>query len=159
MRKITDVINFSEMYPFCFMASSDNHQARVRPMTLLEANESGFYFHTFDSKGLFTQLLNNRNIEVCFNDFQQNGGNVLRITDKIEFIRKRGLLTKLLRKDPILKYIGITEDSPDLVLFRIKKGNAFFWNMDNLIEKVENIPFDFPQKEELDERYETNQPY
>lgn len=155
MRSLTDVINFAKIHPFCYMATMDKMQPRVRPMTLLDVDKGGFYFQTFDSKNMLKQLVENRNVEICFHEFKDDdGGNILRISEEVEFIRNKNLLVKLLKRDPILNYLGYSENSPGFVLFRIVKGNAHFWNMDNFYEKEEMISFEFKQNVEKDERYE-----
>ena len=153
MKILKNVFCFAKEHPYCYFATSDNGQPRVRPMTLLEVNETGFYFQTFDSKNIFKQLFSNNRIEICFHERRDDGGIVLRIAGEVEFIRNEKLLVELLKRDPILKYLGFTEKSPEFVLFRIKKGSAYFWTMDNLLEKVEMIEFDFKEEVELDRRF------
>jgi uncharacterized pyridoxamine 5'-phosphate oxidase family protein len=71
----------------------------------------------------------------------------MRVTGDIEFVNDLELKAKLLRERPFFKALGINKpDDPLFVLFRLKKGEAFFWTMaDNMKESsIQRVRFDCP---------------
>ncbi len=66
-------------------------------------------------------------------------GTLLRIGGEVEFLNDSELKAKVLEDRLFLKKIGLTADSPDLILFRISHGHAHFWTMENNIKPKEFI--------------------
>ena len=87
------------------------------------------------------QLRENPKTEICF---LKHGGNVaetLRITGVVEFIENIDLKKKAIIERPFLKLMGLDFDSPGLIIFKISKGQATFWNMANNLKPKEYIEF------------------
>ncbi|MCX6282864.1 MAG: pyridoxamine 5'-phosphate oxidase, partial [Bacteroidetes bacterium] len=51
------------------------------------------------------------------------------ISGAAEFVNDPELKKKVICDRPFLKSFGLDYDSPQLVIFRISKGKAHFWNM------------------------------
>lgn len=56
-----DCINFAKENPFCFLATMDGDQPRVRTILMVIADETGFYFETFPNKDMSMQMHTNPN--------------------------------------------------------------------------------------------------
>ncbi len=141
-----DCVQFANKCGITFIATIDGHLPRVRPLALQFADERGFYFQTEPVKSFYRQLQANKNVELCFYDTESEGlGKVMRVSGEIEFVEDLGLKTKLIEERPFFKVLGIEKpDDPLFALFRVYKGEAFFWTMaDNMKESdIERISFD-----------------
>lgn len=130
-----DCIRFiTESQATCTLCTNDGGQPRGRGMVPLWVKEDGIYFTTASSKNLYSQLLANSNVELCFVTLQPIKH--LRITGCVEFIEDIVLKTNALDERPFLKALGInTADDPNFILFRVGNGEAHFWTWeDNLKE-------------------------
>jgi len=114
-------------------------------MGLYHVDDTGFYFNTQSVKALAKQLEKNRKVEVCFyaSGTGQDIGRVMRVTGEVEFLDDIGLRTRLLEDRPFLKEFIKGPEDPLLVVFRISKGEAYFWTMaDSMKEsEIERIKF------------------
>ena len=141
-----DCVQFAKKCGTTFIATIDGNRPRVRPLALQFADESGFYFQTEPVKSFYKQILANKYVELCFYSTEGGGlGKVMRISGEIEFVDDLELKGKLLEERPFLKSLGIHKpDDPLFVLFRVKKGEAFFWTMaDNMKESgIEKLKFE-----------------
>jgi len=141
-----DCIQFANNCRTVFVATMDGNKPRVRPLALQFADERGFYFQTEPVKNLYKQMKVNKNVELCFYNSEGGGlGRVMRVNGEIEFVNDLELKAKLIKERPFFKAIGILKpDDPLFVLFRVKKGEAFFWTMaDNMKEsEIEKIRID-----------------
>jgi pyridoxamine 5'-phosphate oxidase len=144
-------MNFQECIAFaneghrCFLATAEGDQPRVRALGLWFADEKGFYYQTETVKAVYTQLTNNGKVEACFYAPDPAGiGKQMRVTGEIEFLDDIALKRKVLEERPFLKAFGIEKpEDPQLVVFRIHKGEAFFWTMANNMKEseIERIKF------------------
>lgn len=136
-----DFINFANENPICFLATAEGDQPRVRALGFWYADETGFYFQTGAAKDLFRQLQSNPKTEVCF--FRQGplAGAVLRVSGSVEFLDDIQLKKKVMKERPFLKDLGLSANSPELVVFRISHGEAHFWGMDTNLKPKEIIRF------------------
>jgi pyridoxamine 5'-phosphate oxidase len=145
-------MNFQECVEFAnqcrtvYIATLDGNQPRVRPMALQFADERGFYFQTEPVKRFHQQMKANQKVELCFHNTQGGGlGKVMRVTGEMEFVNDLELKSKLLQERPFFKAIGIkSPDDPLFALFRVAKGEAFFWTMANNMKEgeIERFKFD-----------------
>ena len=142
-----DCIKFANENALCYFATIEAGQPRVRPLGLWFADEKGFHFQTHAEKVLNHQLKENKKVEACFYNPKMGGGigTVLRVTGEIEFIDDLEYKKRVFQDRPhIVKSYGLeTADDPRLVVFRIFKGEAFFWTMEiNLREsEIKKIEF------------------
>lgn len=135
------LISFANENRVCFLATSEDGQPRVRALGFWFSDETGFYFQTGSMKEFYKQLKNNPKTEVCFYKTGNGAGTVLRISGKVEFLNDAKLNEKCLADRPFLKSLGITADSPKLIIFRIAHGKAHFWTMENNLKPKEIIEF------------------
>lgn len=130
-----DCIAFiSESKAACTLCTIDGDQPRGRGMVPLWVKEDGIYFTTASSKDLYSQLLANSKVELCFVTLQPIKH--LRITGHVEFVKDIELRNKALDERPFLRGLGLNNaDDPNFILFRVCSGEAHFWTWeDNLKE-------------------------
>jgi uncharacterized pyridoxamine 5'-phosphate oxidase family protein len=119
----------------------EGNQPRVRALGFWCADETGFYFQTASIKEIPSQLKKNPKTEVCFYHQEDPTGTMLRISGEVEFLDDMKLREKVMNDRPFLKHLGMTSQSPELVLFRIPRGEAHFWTMENNLKPKEIIRF------------------
>jgi uncharacterized pyridoxamine 5'-phosphate oxidase family protein len=130
---LRDCIKFANENPVCYVATEDGDQPRVRAFLMWFADESGFYFHTGSPKAVCRQMSHNPKVEICFNTPKFD--RMMRVTGEVEFLDNSKLRARLLEERPFLKAYMKSPDDPLLAIFRIPKGEAWFWSMaDNLRE-------------------------
>jgi uncharacterized pyridoxamine 5'-phosphate oxidase family protein len=105
------------------------------------ADKTGFYYNTGATKELYKQLQINPKVELCFFDPKTPNMKMMRITGKAEFVNDIELKKKLVETRPFLKQMGLTSENPNLILFRIPKGEACFWTIDTNMEPKKKITF------------------
>jgi pyridoxamine 5'-phosphate oxidase len=131
-----DCIEFAKATHTCYMATVDKDQPHVRPIGMWFADQSGFYFQTETVKSLDKQLRANKKVELCF--FGGQPARTMRVTGQIEFLNDADLKSRVIKERTFLKGLD------DIVsIFRMAKGEAFFWTMaDNMKEsQIERIRF------------------
>lgn len=141
-----DCIRFANETGTCYLATAEGDQPRVRAMGLCFADETGIYFNTESVKALNKQLQKNKKVEAIFHHTApgSDAGKVMRVSGEIEFVNDQAIRAKIFEDRPFLKGLGITKpDDPQLVVFRIARGEAYFWTMaDNMKEaKIPRIKF------------------
>ncbi len=125
-----DCIDFAKANPVCYLATVEGNQPRVRAMGLYSADENGFCFNTQTVKSLYKQLCANRKVEVCFYGGQPP--KMMRVSGEVEFVEDPALKGKLLEDRAFLKPFK------DIVcMFRISKGEAFFWTMADSMKEAQ----------------------
>ncbi len=141
----SDCLKFANDNPFCYLATMDGDQPHVRGFMLWYADETGFYFHTADSKNVFKQLKVNPRLEVCFfvPERYPNLGIMLRVAGKVKFIEDTQIIQKLLEERPFLQKMADGPDAPKLNVLQIYTGLAYFWKIENNLkeQEVEKIKF------------------
>jgi pyridoxamine 5'-phosphate oxidase len=127
-----DYAKFANENPTCYLATVEGDQPRVRPLRMWFADKTGFYFETKSVKAIIRQLNNNQKVEVCF----YGSDKVMRVTGNVDIIDDMAVRTRCLKERPFLKETGIKgPEDPLLVVFRIGKGEAYFWTRaDNMKE-------------------------
>lgn len=140
-----DCIKFANEHPLCYLATMDGDQPHVRGFLLWYADETGFYFHTADSKNVFKQLKVNPRLEVCFfvPERYPDLGIMLRVAGQVKFIEDTQVKQRLLEERPFLKEMASGPDDPKLSVFQIYTGSAYFWRIENNLKEseVEKIKF------------------
>ncbi|MFC1947421.1 pyridoxamine 5'-phosphate oxidase family protein [Chloroflexota bacterium] len=131
MKEFKDCIEFANQNPMCYMATNEGDQPRVRAMGMYEANEKGFTFHTGLTKALAKQLASNQKIEVIFHhmDNPEDLGTILRVSGIVQVLEDTDLRGRILEDRPFLKEFITGPEDKNLHVFRIYKGEAYFWTM------------------------------
>jgi len=118
---------FANANKTCFFATVEDDQPRVRGLAFWKADASGFYFQIGGMKEMCLQLQKNPKAEVCFYGKDDGGSRMLRVAGSVEFVNDRALKEQVIAERPFLKDMGLTADSPDLIILRIAHGEAHFW--------------------------------
>ena len=140
--KFEDCTKFANENPTAYLANVDeNGKPRVRALAMWFADETGFYFQSGTVKEFVGQLKKNPNTEVCFFNNKREGGVMLRVTGQVEFLNDPKLNVKVIEDRQFLKAMGMTASSPGLVIFRIAKGEAYFWTFATNFEPKKMIKF------------------
>jgi len=134
-------IDFVNENKLCFLATAENDQPRVRAMEFWFADETGFYFQTGAIKELTGHIATNPKVEACFFKPGELVGTMLRVAGKAEFVTDRQMKEKAMQDRPFLKDMGLTADSPSLILFRLAHGEAYFWTLETNLKPKEKIIF------------------
>jgi pyridoxamine 5'-phosphate oxidase len=140
--KFEDCVKFANENPTAYVATVDEKgQPRVRALAMWYADETGFYFQTGTIKEICGQLKNNPKTEICFFNNKREGGVMLRVTGDAEFLNDPKLREKVIEDRQFLKTMGMTAASSGLVIFRIPKGEAYFWTMATNFDPKNMIKF------------------
>lgn len=138
---LDDCIKFANETPVSFLATMDGDQPRVRALGFWFADENGFYFQIGASKDMYGQLQSNHKVEACFLQPDEQAGKMMRVAGEIEFVDDPQLKKRVLEERPFLKEFGLTFDHPGLIIFRIARGEAYFWTMETNFEPKKMIKF------------------
>ena len=138
-----DCIKFANKTPVSYLATVEGDQPRVRALQFWFADESGFYFQIGAMKDMYKQLQANQKVEACFWQPDETAGTMMRVAGKIEFVDDPELKRKVIEDRPFLKTFGLTFDHPGLIIFRIAKGEAYFWTIATNLEPKKFIKFGY----------------
>lgn len=139
--ELKDCIKFANETPVCYLATADGDQPRVRALGFWFADETGFYFQIGAVKDMYGQMQANHKVEACFWQPDEQTGTMMRVAGEVEFVDDVELKKKVLEDRPFLKEFGMTFDHPGLIIFRIAKGEAYFWTMATNFQPKEMIKF------------------
>jgi pyridoxamine 5'-phosphate oxidase len=139
--EFTDCVKFANENPVAWLATAEGDQPRVRGMGMWYADETGFYFQTATMKEMVGQLEKNGKVEFAFYHPDEAVGTMLRVAGEIEFVDDVEVKKKVLADRPFLSEFGLTAEGPELVVFRISKGEAHFWDWESNIKPKEIIKF------------------
>jgi len=134
-------VKFANENPGVYVATVDDGQPRVRRFSLWFADGTGFYFQTESCKDVFKQLQKNPRVEICFFHPENRGGTMMRVAGEVEFLEDIALKKRVLEDRKLLKAWGLTADNPQLVIFKIAKGVAYFYSIETNFEPKKPIEF------------------
>jgi uncharacterized pyridoxamine 5'-phosphate oxidase family protein len=136
-----DCVKFANDVKICYLATVDKGKPRVRALGMWYADDTGFYLQTATMKDLYKQLKANPYVEMCFWKPGENSGTMMRVEGPVEFLDDKGLKKKVIEDRPFLKMFGLTPDSPELIIFRVSKGQAHFWTIQDNLKPKQMIKF------------------
>ncbi|MBP2134194.1 putative pyridoxamine 5'-phosphate oxidase family protein [Methanomicrobium sp. W14] len=136
---LEECIKFANENPVAWVGTEDGDQPRVRPLGMWFADKTGFYFQIWTIKDIYKQMEKNPVLELGF--ISEKKDRVLRIAGRAEFLDDLKLKEKSLNDRPFLKDFGLTADSPKLAIFRISKGEAYFWTMETNLDPKKKLLF------------------
>lgn len=139
--KFEDCVKFANENPVAWLATADGDQPRVRGMGMWYADETGFYFQTATMKDMVRQLQENGKVEFAFYRPDEMAGTMLRVSGEVEFVDDVEVKKKVLADRPFLSEFGLTAEDPKLVVFRVSKGEAHFWDWESNLKPKEVIKF------------------
>ena len=125
-----EILAFLNANPSCHLATMEGDQPRVRGMFMYRAGEKGIIFHTGDFKSLYSQIKENKKVEICFSspDKQVRVEGVAEITDDAK------LRQEVLEARPWLKPLMGRRGEDALIIFRITGCKATVWTMETSLE-------------------------
>lgn len=139
----TEVIKLMNNNPAFFLATVEDNQPRVRGMLLYQADESGIIFHTGTMKDVYSQIMNNPRVELCFNDFKE--GIQVRVSGKLELINNNELKDEICAH-PSRTFLKAWRESGDLedfykvfAVFKLHNGVATTWSIEKNFAPKEEI--------------------
>ncbi len=139
-----DLLALINRNPAFFLATIEDGEPRVRGMLLYRADEDGIVFHTGSMKDLYRQLIANPDVELCFNDWQQNIQ--LRVRGKavpvVEMHFKEEIVNSPGRE--FLKPWVEKQGMDMLAVFRVVGCQAHTWSMETNFAAKEYIPLSVP---------------
>ena len=146
--EIDDYIKFANANPASYLATVDGGQPRVRALLMLFADTSGLYYGVSTAKDVYKQLKANPKVEVCFFEPKSNlnemfgyRGKMMRVTGQVEFLNDLDLKKKLIEARSLLNLMGLTPESPGLIIFRVAKCTAHFWTRETDLEPKKYVSF------------------
>lgn len=139
--EFADCVKFANENPVAWLATVEGDQPRVRGMGMWYADETGFYFQTATMKEMVGQLEKNGKVEFAFYKQDEGVGTMLRVAGEVEFLDDVELKKKVIADRPFLTELGLTAESPELVIFRVSSGEAHFWDWESNLNPKEIIKF------------------
>lgn len=139
--EFVDCIKFARENPIAWIATVEGDQPRVRAFGMWFADETGFYFQTATLKEIVAQLKTNPKVEFAFYQPDDMSGTMLRVSGEVEFLDDQELKEKVINDRPFLKELGITSQDERLVIFRVSRGEAHFWNWESNLQPKAIIKF------------------
>jgi pyridoxamine 5'-phosphate oxidase len=122
-----ECIRFANENPVAWVATTSGDQPRVRPLQMWFADTTGFYFQTLMMKDLYKEIAKNPRIELGFWKAGDGGGTVLRVAGSVEWMDDPDLKRRSFAERPFLAALGLVPESPELALFRLRKGEFYVW--------------------------------
>ena len=123
--------------PVFHLATVEGDQPRVRGMLLFRADENGLIFHTASTKDVYTQIMNNPKVEMCF----FGNGTQVRVTGVLENVTDDELKEEIFNH-PSRKFLQAWKEKGIdslLQIFRMKNCEAITWTMETNFVKKEPI--------------------
>ena len=123
--------------PVFHLATVEGDQPRVRGMLLFRADENGLIFHTASTKDVYTQIMNNPKVEMCFS----GNGTQVRVTGVLEHVEDNELKEEIFNH-PSRKFLQAWKEKGIdnlLQIFRMKNCEAVTWTMETNFSKKEPI--------------------
>ncbi len=136
-----ECIRFANENPVAWVATTDGDQPRVRPLQMWFADATGFYFQTWTIKDIYREITRNPRVELGFWNPGDGGGTVLRVAGPIEWVDDPALKRRSFEERPFLAELGLTPESPELVLFRLAKGEAYTWTQATNLAPKQKLRF------------------
>ena len=138
---IGECILFANENPVAWVATTSGDQPRVRPLQMWFADTTGFYFQTLMMKDIYREIMKNPRVELGFWRPGEGGGTVLRVAGQVEWVDDPALKRRSFEERPFLAALGLTSESPGLVLFRLNKGEAYVWTTATNLAPKKKIRF------------------
>ena len=136
-----EYIDFANEVHDCYLATVEGDQPRVRALGIVSAEETGFYFMTESVKAMYKQMQKNNKVEIIFNA----RGKVMRVSGEVEFVDDIAYRTRVYEdKKQFMDGLGVKgPEDPLLVIFRVARGEAFFWTFANNMKEseIERVKF------------------
>ena len=135
----TEIIEFLNANPTCYLATSINNKPYVRAMRMVSADEKGLIFQTVDGKDLPKQVKENPAVEVCFYSMKENVQ--IRVAGKAAWVEDQDLKIKIAEQRPFMKPLIEKNGFGVMPVFRIVDCVAHTWTMATNFSPKEYVRF------------------
>ncbi|MBN1799648.1 MAG: pyridoxamine 5'-phosphate oxidase family protein [Spirochaetales bacterium] len=120
------------------LATTDGERPYLRNVWTIKSDEKGILFHTSKMKDMFTQLMKNKNAEMCF--LNEDKSVQIRVSGKARLIEDVTIKNDIVSKRPFLKEIEKQQGSLDfLAVFLLEHCIATVWTMESILAPKEYI--------------------
>ena len=119
-----EILELIKANPISFMATVEGNKPHVRGMGIQSADENGIIIQTWTIKDIHQQVVNNPEIELCFNDMK--AGIQVRVSGKAEIINDVEFKKKVVEDRSFMK-ATVEEKGYDVVALYRVKGKATVW--------------------------------
>ena len=121
-----EIISLIKANPTAYMATVEGKQPHVRAMGIYDVDDNGIIIQTWTIKDIHRQIVNNPQVELCFNDLK--AGVQVRVSGKAEIINDMAFKQKVAEKRAFMKPIIEKRGWDAVAIYRIK-GKATVWTM------------------------------
>ena len=128
-----EVIAFLNTNPVCYLATVEGDAPHVRALRMFKADESGILIQISTVKGVYKELLENKKVELCFNDSSQQ----MRVSGTAAFIEDQELKKQVLKARPFLQPLIDAQGYGALKVFRVANPVVTVWTMATNLEPRE----------------------
>ena len=108
---------------FPVLATIDNDQPRVRPVSPVRTDGFTVYVANLKSYGKTAEIAANPKIELCYVDEDHNQ---VRITGLAEVVNERALLEDIWNSNRLLQHYLDSVDNPQLIVYKIVPNRVRF---------------------------------
>jgi len=129
-----EILELIKANPTSFMATVEGNKPHVRGMGIYKVDENGIIIQTWTIKDIHQQILNNPEVELCFND--REAGIQVRVSGKAEILDDMALKEKVVEDRAFMKPT-VEEKGYDVVALYRVKGKATVWTRDKNFEPKE----------------------
>ena len=130
-----EIISFMKANPICYLATVEGDRPHVRPMGMYKVDETGILIQLSTVKGMYRELLQNPNVELCFN----GSGKMVRVSGVAEFIEDQGLKEEIVKARPFLKLLVDIHGWEVIKVFCLTNPLATVWTMATNLEPKDFI--------------------
>ena len=138
----TEILQFLNSHPVCFLATVEGDQPRVRGMMMYRADENGLLFHSGTPKDVCRQLARNPKVELCFNDMQTRVQ--IRVAGTALPDEDQKLKEEIVQAREFLKPIVAAHGYGVLKVFRVTGCYAAVWTFERNSAPKEWVPITVP---------------
>ncbi|MDY6827026.1 MAG: pyridoxamine 5'-phosphate oxidase family protein [Bacillota bacterium] len=121
-----EILEFMRANRDAHLATIENGQPRVRAIGIYRMEEDGIIIQTFKSKDVGKQLMQNPNVEICFNNFEDRIQ--VRVRGAVELMEDDAAVEECLKERPFLKQF--VDKGEEIALFCLKGGLAHVWTLE-----------------------------
>ena len=122
-----EIFQFINSNPVCHLATIEGHKPHVRAMFIYRADQDGIIFHSGNSKDLHKQLINNPQVELCFNN--NDSGTQIRVSGVVEIVNDPALKDEIIKERDFLKPWIEERGDEFLIIYRVKNMLATIWTL------------------------------
>ncbi|MFC1908701.1 pyridoxamine 5'-phosphate oxidase family protein [Chloroflexota bacterium] len=125
-----EVFDFLNANPVSHLATIEGSAPRVRALGILKADEDGILFQTWKSKDLGSQLNQNSEVELCFNNYEKRMQ--IRVRGRVELNKSAAAREKVLAERP--QFQKHLDGGQEFAIYNLRNGLAHIWTFEKNFE-------------------------